>query len=329
MFKAGIEYDRGRGVYRVRKIVNGKIHKGTFPTKRSAIVFIEKIVLDGRGIHVAELVPTVREAVDSYLRNCELAGRSESTFHYYSLRRKPLEESFGDERLDRLRQGHIDAHIEARKKVVGGNTISKELSFLLTVYRHVGIAPGWRLTALTVRPSRKRVHPVEQIRAVILEASEPVFCAVGLCLFAGMRAAEAWRADASWVRGEHIAVEMLKAGGEVNVTYLVEPLRDRLPKSGPLVTASEWQVGYELEKLSKKHGISPALRGPGIFRHHCATYAAELGFTREDRKLVLGHRFGDVTDRYVHSQEIGRKKKVLEAVAGYVFGTAPVTPRPE
>lgn len=323
MYKSCIEYDRAHGRYRVRKVVGGRVRKGTFPTRRAAVLFLEQLSLEQHGILLGQGAASVAEGIDSYLRECRLAGRSPLTISYYEIRRKALESGFGQTPLYLISQAGMDAYVEARSNEVSTNTVAKEIAFLRSVYKHLGIAPLWRSRVLTERPSRRRVYPVELVRNLVSAASEPVFCAVGLCLFAGMRAAEAWRAEAGWVRDDLIEIQVLKAGGDVNVTYLVPALRERLPRAGPLVTANEAAVRYELEKLSKKVGISPPVLGPGIFRHHCATYAAELGFTREDRKLVLGHRFGDVTDRYVHSQEIGRKRKVLEAVAGYVLGTPP------
>ena len=69
-------------------------------------------------------------------------------------------------------------------------------------------------------------------------------------------------------------------------------------------------------------GIDPTYKGPGAFRGHCSTYATDLGFSRDDVKLVIGHQYGDATDRYIHSQQIEKKKKVLEAVEKLVLKDA-------
>jgi integrase len=320
MYHSNIEYDRRRGRYRVRKMVNGRIHKGTFPTKRAAILFLEKIVLEGRGIHMAPM-PELTDAIEAHVEDCRLAGRSESTLRYYEMKRVPLERELAGP-LNHINQGHIDAYVKARRDDgVTNGTINKEIAFLRAVYKFHETDPPWRLRALSHRSKRKRVLPPEVVREILQNVPEPVLCAVGLCLFAGMRAEEVWRADASWVHGDEIDVAMHKSGGDTNRTWLVETLRNVLPKKGPLVARHKWSVTYEMTKVSEKLDIEPRLYGPGIFRHCCATYATELGFPRDNIKLVLGHQFGDVTDRYLHSQQIAKKRAILEAVERYILGT--------
>jgi integrase len=319
MYKRGLEH--ADGVYRVRKIVNGRVRKGTFPTRRAALLFIERLSLERVGLALGGALPTLSEGIDSYLRECRLANRSDLTIRYYEIKRVALERGLGDLPIHRIGQAEIDRYTEARLIEVSGGTINKELAFLRSVYKHLEIPLQWRYRALSHHPGRRRVYTVNLVRELLQGLSGPSACAVGLCLLAGIRAAEAWRAEASWVRGEHLDVYVRKNGGDVNTTYLVPTLRAMLPASGKLVRKHEAAVRYEIEQVSKRVGFNPPVKGPGAFRHACATYASELGCSRDDIKLVLGHRYGDVTDRYLHSQQVERKRAVLERVEGYVWGT--------
>jgi len=314
------------GRYHVRKMVCGKLHKRTFATKRAALMYIDSLVLEAVGAVYAELVPTLTEAFDAYARELKMLKRSHHTIKYYELRRKPLEAGLGNVSLDQIRQQQINTYVEERQADVGNGTINKEITALRTIFTASDITPHWRLKSLSHRPKRKRVQPPTVVSELWHTLSSPAQCAVGLCLFAGFRAEEVWRANASWIHGEEIDCEMEKSGGDTNRTWLVETLRGVLPKRGKLVTKPEAAIRYELEKASTDLGITPTYKGPGAFRGHCSTYAADLGFSRDEIKLVLGHQFGDVTDRYIHSQQIEKKRKLLEAVekcvfAGYNTGT--------
>jgi len=319
-YKKNIAYDKVTGRHYVLKKINGRQIKRSFPTKRSAIMFLEHLELRAAGVQLSEIVPTVHEAFEQYEVELQRLGRSQHTIQYYQKRRKRLVAMLGKYQLTSVTQQMVNDFIDMRATEVGNGTINKEITALRTVYTAANIAPAWRVKALTHRPKRKRVHPVETVRALWERLSKPTKCAVGLCLFAGFRAEEVWRADASWIHGSEIDCEIEKSGGETNRTWLVETLREILPKSGKLVRKSEPAIRYELEKLSKDLKITPPYLGPGAFRGHCSTYATDLGFSREECKLVLGHQFGDVTDRYIHSQQIEKKKKLLEAVEKYVLG---------
>jgi hypothetical protein len=318
-YRNNIAHDRGR--YYVRKMIGGRVVQRAFPTKRAATMFVEHLVLEAAGVYLAEFVPTLTEATDEYVRELKRLDRSPHTVAYYGLRRKPLDAALGATPLDRITQAAINEYVEARQTEVGNGTINKEITALKTIFTAAGINQRWRLKKLSHRPKRKRVHPPAVVRGLWDRLSTPTRCAVGLCLFAGFRAEEVLRAHASWVHGEEIDCEMEKSGGDTNRTWLVKTMRDILPKRGNLVTVSKNVIRHELEDLSIELKIDPPYRGPGSFRGHCSTYAADLGFARDEIKLVLGHQFGDVTDRYIHSQQIAKKRKLLEAVEKHVFGT--------
>jgi integrase len=162
------------------------------------------------------------------------------------------------------------------------------------------------------------VHPPATVRALWRVLDDESKVAVGLGLLAGLRASETFAADASWVHGDELHVPVRKTG-EWNRTWLVETLRDILPATGPLVTASRNQVGHRLRKAAAKIGIDPPNIGPGAFRHHCASYAADAGYSTEQIRLVLSHQTGTMTDRYIHSQSIKTKREILTTVERVVF----------
>ena len=316
-YKNNIAKDGGR--YHVRKMVCGRIVQRTFPTRRSAVMYLEHVVLEAAGVHLADLPRTLTEALDEYVARRVLLGRSAATLEYYATHRKAIEAAFGGVHLDRISQRTLEDYIAARRQEVGNGTVNKELMLLRSVYRHHDMKPPWRIELLTHTPKRRRVHPPEVVRAIWPRLSRPTQCAVGLCLFAAFRAAEVQRATAAWVHGNEIDCEIEKSGGDQNRTWLVGTLRDILPKRGKLVTKRKPQIEWELLSLSRELGIDPPYRGPGAFRHHCSTYAIDLGYPRDHVKLVLGHRFGDVTDRYLHSQQIEKKRRTLEAVESLVI----------
>jgi integrase len=316
-YKNNIAHDGGR--YHVRKKLNGKIIKRAFPTKRSAMMFLEYIVLDAAGVLLDGPPLTLSEAIDEYIAECERIGRSANTLHYYRAKRMALDAEFGNRLIGKILQRHIDAFIDQRRTEVCNGTVNKEVAFLKTIYHHCDVRPLWRAKPLSHRVKRKRVHPPSDVAGLWHTLTSPARCAVGLCLLTGMRAEEVWRADASWVHGDEIDTEIEKSGGETNRTWLVKTLRDILPKRGPLVTVAQGVIRHEIKRNSKMLKIDPPFGGPGVFRHHCATYATDLGIPRDHVKLVLGHQFGDVTDRYLHSQEIEKKRQVLEAVERHVF----------
>jgi integrase len=143
---------------------------------------------------------------------------------------------------------------------------------------------------------------------------------MGLCLLAGWRAQEALRARADWcdwrARELYLPEEGTKEH-EPNRTAMVATLARILPRKGRLVAATKGQVTAQFKRASAAIGLEPSIQGPGIFRHCAATWLAELGYGRDDLRLILSHAHGDVTDRYRHGQAIGRKREMLRKLEAY------------
>jgi len=168
---------------------------------------------------------------------------------------------------------------------------------------------------MTHHPARRLVRTPDEIALLWFHLSREARAGVGLCLLAGLRAAETYRADATWCRWKQkeLWVPITKTN-TWNRTALTDTLSKLLPRSGPLLTLTENQLRTQLIHASKSAGIHPPYQGPGAFRHHAATWAIDSGHTKEHVKLILSHASGSVTDRYIHTQSITQKRKVLQTV---------------
>lgn len=323
-WKRNLAQDPKTKHWHARKMINGRVIQRAFRTKASAERFlgglVDKAIADAYGLELAEVVPTVGEAFEMYGAVLAEAGRSPDTIQFYANKAKAMKPYLGSKALDAIDRATVAEYVSRRRAKVSDGTVRKELNALRTVSRECQVPPTWTMPKLTHTPKRRAVQPVAVVRALWPLLQPETRVAVGLCLLAGVRAAECFRATAEWVHGDELHVEIQKAEGGVNRTHLVKTLREILPTTGQLVTATPNAIRHDLEAASEKLSINPPYTGPGAFRHHCATYIVECGFTLEDVRLVLGHRQGGVTGRYVHSQRIEKKKIVLEAVEAYVFG---------
>ena len=322
-WKNNLAHDKITGRYYVRVMVHGRVVQRAFPTKRSAVMFLEQVILSKQGVNFYRPTPTLSEARDSYNRRLELLNRAPATLDYYQRRAAVLIEAFSDVQLDRIGQADVERFITERRQAgIGASTTNKDLAALRTLYKHADVERRWKLDELSAHPKRKTVHPPEMVHKIWSLVTPPVRVAVGLCLLAGLRASEAFAADASWVHGSELYVPVRKTS-EWNRTWLVKTLRDLLPDDGPLVSCAAITVRRQLYAASMELGIMPPYWGPGVFRHYCASYAADAGFSPEQIRLVLAHQTGTVTDRYIRSQSIKTKRKILEAVERSVFTVSP------
>ena len=325
-WKNNLARDAVTGRYHVRVMIGGRVIQRAFPTRRAAVAALEHYSLQAAGIPTETVAPTLAEALEVYVERLALLQRSEATEDYYRRRMKPLIVALGELRLDRLDQRRLEEYVGERSQEVGAGTVNKELHALVTICRHHGLTPAWRLPSLSHHPRSRMVQAPAVVALLWRELSPPARAAVGLCLLAGMRASEATAAEASWVHGEELWVPVRKTGGW-NRTALVATLAAARPRERKLVTVDDAPLRYELEKVSKRHGITPPYRGPGAFRHHCATWAVDAGCTRDQVREVLSHQGGTVTDRYVHSQAVAIKRRVLETVEGVLLEALGARPK--
>jgi integrase len=234
-----------------------------------------------------------------------------------------------DRRLATITQRDVDDLAAKLGEGRNGSTVNKVLAELGRLYRHVGATPRFKLERVSAQPKTRWVLPASRVAVLWRHLDgNPAQVAVGLCLLAGLRASEAAAATADWVQGDELHVRVRKTG-TANRTAIVPTLGAILPKEGKLVQASENEVCQALRTASRLAGITPAYTGPGAFRHHCATWAHEAGYTQEQVALLLAHKRPGVTGRYLHAQAIGLKREILLRVERTLTDSlhpAPATP---
>lgn len=322
-FKKNLAYDQETKRWYARKVVHGRPMQRSWRTKTAALQWLDHLELLAAGVPLPDSYPTLPAAWDAFLAHRRMLGVSPATIEYYEDRRKPLEGAAGHLQLNQITQREIDAYVQWRQsQKIGNGTILKDLKALASVYRHAEAEIKWRIPALRHSPKRRQVQPVEAVRALWGALPARAKPAMGLCLLAGIRAAEAYRATSDWVHGRELHVENRK-NQDTNRTWIVDTLHEVLPAEGPLVAERPSKIEGLLRYYSHQVELERPYTGPGAFRHHCATYIIDLGYTTDDVRLILGHTHGGVTDRYLHSQQIARKREILEALERYVFGPPP------
>ena len=316
----------GKAVYRARTVVRGKVRKYSHKTRVLVEQWLEERDRERAGLPASGRTRRyqLRQAFDGYLAELRRYKRPATTVQYYENKFTQLREGLGEDGfLDWLGQAEIDGFIAQRLEQVGIGTVLKELRALATVTRWLKVRTEWeipRMLAESHKPKRRRIPCVAAAARLWLRLEPAARAAMGLCLLAGWRAQEALRATAAWcdwrARELYLPEEGTKER-EPNRMAMVATLAKVLPRKGRLVAATKGQVTAQFKRASRGAGVEPAVQGPGIFRHCCGTWLAELGYGRDDRQLILSHAHGDVTERYTHSQLVGRKREMLRKLEAY------------
>lgn len=277
-----------------------------------------------RGTPVEDVVGLdldLEEASRRYLEDLESRNVRAQTRQYYHDKHRILIAVLGPKvPLSKIFRPQVTGFIERRRKEgVSAGTIKKALTALRTLQRHFEIEPAWSMPRhlLQHKPKRRRVMPLSDVARLWQVIDGPPKVAVGLCLLIGIRAEEAYRADASWCdfeAGEFYLPEEGTKRDEPNRTALVKTIMEILPREGPLVRMERYALGRYLKRECKSLELPVIAEGPGLFRHICATTLGEFGYGDSEIALVLSHAYGTMRDRYVHSQAINKKRAMLEAV---------------
>jgi len=326
----------GKAVYRGKTVVRGQPRKFTHKKRVLVEQWLEERDRERAGLPASGRTRrfVLRQAFDGYLGELRKYRRPTTTVQYYANKFTQLREGLGEDGfLDWLGQTEIDAYISQRLDQVGVGTVLKELRALATVTRWLKLRSTWeipRMLAESHKPKRRRIPTAAAAARLWLRLEPPARAAMGLCLLAGWRAQEALRATAAWcdwrARELYLPEEGTKEH-EPNRTAMVATLAKILPRKGRLVAATKGQITAQFKRASVRAGIEPTIQGPGIFRHCAATWLAELGFGRDDRQLILSHAHGDVTERYTHSQLVGRKREMLRKLEAYFLKAVRATRR--
>lgn len=274
------------------------------------------------------------ETIASYVARCVKQQRAPGTIEFYKKTGLRLVEGFGPGmRLVDIGRTEVEKYIELRRSCgIGDSTIIKEIKALSMIMEHNGVARSWpKCQWLGLRNIQKprMVHSMDEIARLWLATPLWARPAIGLGLFAGMRAETALRATADWVNRQsqqiYIPGDAMKKGRPQRM-WLCKTLLEVLPESGRLIQPPNRQsssltneqvrnaVMRVLRKASKDIGLEPPIMGHGVFRHHCATFLADLGIDINLIRLVLSHAYGTVTDRYIQTQCITAKREAVEAL---------------
>jgi hypothetical protein len=324
----------GKAVFRARTLVRGKVRKYSHKNRVMVEQWLEERDRERAGLPASGRTRhhQIRQALDGYLAELKRYGRPSTTVEYYRNKFGQLREGLGEDGfVDWLGQVEIDAYITERLEHVGVGTVLKELRAFATVTKWLKLRRDWeipRMLAESHKPRRKRIPTVKVAAQLWQRLEPPAKAAMGLCLLAGWRAQEARRATAAWcdfrARELYLPEEGTKEH-EPNRTAMVATLARVLPRAGRLVPVTGGQLAGAFKRASKAVGIEPTIQGPGIFRHCAGTWLAELGYGTDDRRLILSHAHGDVTERYTHSQLVGRKRQMLRKLEAYFLRAVEAT----
>jgi integrase len=300
----------------------------TFDTKREAEAWARKVesALDEQRAAVVSSSVTVGEIVTEYRRMREEMGRpvSPTSNTHYML--EHLSEDLGSERVEGLNPQRFLAWAKERKKQgAGGYTVNMELSQLGTVLRHtagylgivlpdvVGAARPMLHYAQLISGGTKRTRrptPDEISRLLPwLDARNPVIGdAVRVAIITGMRRGEICRiAWADLDESERaVLVRKRKHPRAIEARDEWVPLlgdawaivqRQARGKDGRIFQISREGLTDAVTAGTGKLGI-PDLRLHDMRREATSTLR-EMGFDREARKAITGHKSDAAHDIYV------------------------------
>jgi len=332
-YKNNIKYDRPSGKYHVRieSSATGRtrVYKKVCRTRRNAELWLERKEAEILGLPVESGPVLLSEAAELWQDKLRTRNRAENTIKYYRVKHTIITKEMGDMPLQNVTQLILDEYVRHRtERGIGPGTINKEIDAFKRLYAVTDVKPPWRYEGMSHSPKERRTRSPQEVRALWGYLPLEVRVVSGLCLFAGLRASEAFRVQQSWInRGDKILEVLTRKRRDTLRTALVDTLADLLPESGPVVRVDEYECDRALQKASQAVGIKPPFRGPGIFRHHCGTWGIDYSdgkFNKTHAMMVLGHQTGGVTGRYLDTQLVTQKRQFLEAVESAFLTAQPM-----
>lgn len=325
----------------------------TFDTRREAEQWArrtEAALDDAKPALVASSI-TVRELIAEYRRMREELGRPISPTSNTTYMLEHLADDLGDEVVAELKPQTLVRWARMRQQQgAGGYTVNMELSQLGTVIRHtsgylelvlpdvVGAArPLLHYGQLITGGTRRTRRPTqEEIEALLpwLDARNPVIgAAVRVALITGMRRSELARIQFGDVdeKRRAVLVRKRKHPRAVEATDEWVPL---LGAAWDIVRAQPQSADGRIFPVSREaltDAVTEGTRALGIpdlhlhdFRREATSTLRELGFDREARKAITGHKSDDAHDIYIDV----RLESLHQQYDAAARGTPPRPPRP-
>jgi len=319
-FKNNVAYDKVTKRWHVRKMILGRVVQRGFVTKRSAMMFLDGLVLDAAanayGLRLDDSPQTLADAFEEYISDRQLFGRTDKTIYDYETKGKAIFKHLGESHPVTLRKKDVIHYVKERQTDGAGNRrILNELKLLRTVLKHtVGEAVlTWQLPDLSLEVIDKSIPTDNEIKEMYFATERAdVRTAISLAVLTGIRAGDVFRACDEWREGDVLAVPMAKRRGIINRIPIVETLAEHLDSA-----TGDTYVGSTKNavKMALQRATNGKWSGVGHLRHVCSTWAAQGGFDDDDIDLLLGHAGRTVARRhYIADEGVERKRTALASV---------------
>jgi integrase len=230
-------------------------------------------------------------------------------------RLKVLRTHVGDQRLSRLDSVAIAEYRDARLKLVGGNTVRKELVLLQTILdlarREWGVVLPWGNPVMGItkpkgsRPRDRRLEEGEESRLLAALASTPtVRTIVQLAIETGMRRGELVR-----IQWQHVNLQ--KRVLQIPETKTGEPRAIPLSKTAAKILSNlpqkRSEAVFDIRGDSVTQAFERACERAGLhdlrfhdLRHEATSRFFELGLTLMEVAAITGHQDLRMLQRYTH-----------------------------
>lgn len=323
-------------LYRVRKMVEGRVYCHTFSNAADAREYVRLLERAAAGLEVRPARWTLTDAQRAYDDRLTERGSGAETVRYYAAKWKALRTVLGEDCvLADLTPADASRYVAARRpekgRTAANRTIRAELALLWRSYRLLGLRPEWTVPELRIETRRRQVPAPAAVARLWTFLDGPPRTALALCLLTGMRASEALRLTADkWDRERRVLrLTHRKSGDELEVA-VIPLLAALLPAKGLLVPMAEKDMRSAFRAASQAAGVAPRWSGPGLGRHCFATWAQEFcGYTTEQVADALGHtRPGLATKHYTHARAVEPLLRPMCEAIGALLERSFPGPRP-
>lgn len=256
---------------------------------------------------------TVAELFEAYKQDRRRAHRSERTIYDIQQRLGGFADDFSDTPVHSVTTTDLERWLaEQNGGAVNARNYRVHLSGLFNFAmkrRHIRFNPASTLTTPSIRQDRRpailSVSDARKLMAAVQEHADCMTPYFGLCLFAGLRPAEAQRIsweDIDFDRGEiFVSSKVSKTGNERYVTMqpnLIEWLLPHRQKSGGVFFSRHyWELARQKAKIDWGHDI---------LRHSFGSYHLAAFRNAGDTAEQMGHG-GSTTMLFKHYRRAVRE----------------------